>query len=497
MTPQQNSTLIDNNLDGCLPLPEELTRYSPILPPKVAQNLYQDKLKNHPKHTYASRYENLNAVVGPTGHQHKYKHYRSGSSRGGQSRRSRSISLHGVNSTVEQGNKEIPIWLDDEPRYVSGVTNKTTCNDIIKALIDDEIQNGNYTYCKRSKDGTASRDYSDYVITESWRGIERSYDGNMAILPVWKAWSRVHNELRLTLKHREDIKEPLKQIKTKSAFSSLIKYLWKILKFSKQNKVSTNNIKSSTKEDIPDEILFVILPDEDYNSKEYNSKPTNKLVKPSTEEEANKNFLKEKLYRLSETRSSIRKRRSSRKHKAKHLLERKRNTSQQNNNCIRRRKDTATRNSIRNKLAQKTSEMNELYQREYALTRQLTSKCKLYKLQNELYTNTERQLDLSVGEIQKNIENYAKDIIRTEHELLAIKNEIQQDISLINNLKRLTLDPETTAEVETEAEGDVNKGDALTDKRSLQVAKMEECEEQMKFVDNIYEFCDNNASMLV
>lgn len=31
---------------------------------------------------------------------------------------------------------------DGEPRYVSGVTNKTTCDDIIKALIDDELSNG-------------------------------------------------------------------------------------------------------------------------------------------------------------------------------------------------------------------------------------------------------------------------------------------------------------------------------------------------------------------
>lgn len=50
---------------------------------------------------------------------------------------------------------------------------------------------------EHTKDGTASRDYSDYVITECWRGIERSYDSNMAILPVWKAWSRVHNEVIL------------------------------------------------------------------------------------------------------------------------------------------------------------------------------------------------------------------------------------------------------------------------------------------------------------
>lgn len=36
---------------------------------------------------------------------------------------------------------------DGEPRYVSGVSNKTTCNDIIKALIDEELRNsdgGNY-----------------------------------------------------------------------------------------------------------------------------------------------------------------------------------------------------------------------------------------------------------------------------------------------------------------------------------------------------------------
>lgn len=155
---------------------------------------------------------------------------------------------------------------DGEARYVSGVTNKTTCDDIIKALIDDELRNGNGFYCgnnpkgrliiiipRRScrdcyfflyitiwlfiylcslftisfifshfafrsvsfnfpvfrtlekqdggqrKTAAASRDYSDYIITESWGGIERCYDGNMAILPVWRAWSRVHNEVMATV----------------------------------------------------------------------------------------------------------------------------------------------------------------------------------------------------------------------------------------------------------------------------------------------------------
>lgn len=48
---------------------------------------------------------------------------------------------------------------------------------------------------QRNTVAAASRDYGDYIITESWGGVERSYDGNMAILPVWRAWSRVHNEV--------------------------------------------------------------------------------------------------------------------------------------------------------------------------------------------------------------------------------------------------------------------------------------------------------------
>jgi len=42
---------------------------------------------------------------------------------------------------------------DGEARYVSGVTNKTTCDDIIKALIDDELSNGDGLYCGNNPKG--------------------------------------------------------------------------------------------------------------------------------------------------------------------------------------------------------------------------------------------------------------------------------------------------------------------------------------------------------
>jgi hypothetical protein len=36
--------------------------------------------------------------------------------------------------------EEIPIWVCGEPRFVSGVTEITTCHDVIAALIEDEIR---------------------------------------------------------------------------------------------------------------------------------------------------------------------------------------------------------------------------------------------------------------------------------------------------------------------------------------------------------------------
>jgi len=135
--------------------------------------------------------------------------------------------------------------------------------------------------------------------------------------------------------------------------------------------------------------------------------------------------------------------------------------------------------------------MNVRYEKEYALTRQLSEKCRLYRLQNERYKGPE--MELSVGQLQQNIEAHAEDIIKTEHELLELKNEIRHDISLINNLKRLTLEE---SEADTQCKWGVAKQPQSSQEmeNTPQVAKNTQ---EMLFVDNIYEFCDNNASMLV
>ncbi|XP_036671093.3 uncharacterized protein meru isoform X1 [Drosophila suzukii] len=511
---QQNSTFIDDNLDSCpslLNLPE-----SPILPPRRCQN--QDTNNNNNNNKQAAFEERLvdesvgepplappKAPAPPARQACKNKHGRENGNVGQASRRHRSISLYGVNSTVEQGHKEIPIWMDDgEARYVSGVTNKTTCDDIIKALIDDELSNGDGLYCGNNpKDGgqrntaAASRDYGDYIITESWGGIERSYDGNMAILPVWRAWSRVHNELRISLKHRDNFRDPLAMqliphTQPPTSFS-MLKWLKKLLHLKKGKKMTPkptntppkvpNKLKEKSllgqKQSITNDLVLVIMPDQLYKGTE--------------------NAAKAKLYKLAENRvSKQRRRRRSRHEVTKASIETFRtaipsecNNNNYNNNCIRRRKDKPLRNSVRNKLASLHADMNVRYEKEYALTRQLSEKCRLYRLQNERYKGPE--MELSVGQLQQNIEAYAEDIIKTEHELLELKNEIRHDISLINKLKRLTLEE---TEADTECKGGVAKQPQSSQEmeNTPQVAKNTQ---EMLFVDNIYEFCDNNASMLV
>lgn len=318
------------------------------------------------------------------------------------------------------------------------------------------------------------------------------------------------------MKHHKDIQDPSKAFKSNTTLTCIRNYICKLLKFGRkksnkkknQQKLSSNNgqktktIETNSDKDNNGKLLDKLIPDPaeiDTNGVDLNGLNTN--LKPSKEQSdvrAKNKVNKEKLYRLSENRSSQRKRRSHRRKekRSSSTAHDKISNAECSSNYLRRRKDSTIRSSVRSKLAQKNAQMNELYDREYALTKELTNKCKLYKLQNELYTAADKDLEMSVGQIQENIEAYAREIIRTEHELLEVKKEIKQDISIINNLKRLTLETnpnECGVPVDIEK---LLKPEAQPLPTPIDTAEPK-CNEQMLFVDNIYEFCDNNASMLV
>lgn len=307
------------------------------------------------------------------------------------------------------------------------------------------------------------------------------------LFKVFKCFYLFHLQLRLSLKQRRLLSEPTpmpqqqqqQQLLPLASAAcnpfSMLKWLKKLLHLSKKKEKSKGKEdKVPRNEEMRDELLLVILPDQHYE------------VPIETDHQKK---TKAKLYKLAETRTT--QRRHRRRSHQLDTVERTAsiNNNYNNNNCIRRRrKEAPLRNSVRNKLATLLVEMNVRYEKEYNLTRQLTEKCKQYKLQNELYTSPE--MEVSVGQLQRNIEAYAEDIIKTEHELLELKKEIKQDISLINNLKRMTLEKET----DTNPPGNIAQS---TKPKSEEVTNGAKNPQEMQFVDNIYEFCDNNASMLV
>lgn len=84
---------------------------------------------------------------------------------------------------------EIPIWLHGEQRWISGITNDTTCAQLVEALLRNEGINGE----PASVSGTTAE--NQYVITERWRRVEQSLDNKTKILKIWKAWGQTKSEV--------------------------------------------------------------------------------------------------------------------------------------------------------------------------------------------------------------------------------------------------------------------------------------------------------------
>lgn len=95
---------------------------------------------------------------------------------------------------------EVPIWVGkDDVRYVSGVTEETTCNDVIAVLIQDELNSQKYTNVDVLK-----RDIDDYILVEKWRDVESKLEGDTKILPLLQAWGALQGEMRFRLKINKD-----------------------------------------------------------------------------------------------------------------------------------------------------------------------------------------------------------------------------------------------------------------------------------------------------
>ncbi|KAL1114934.1 hypothetical protein AAG570_007757 [Ranatra chinensis] len=75
---------------------------------------------------------------------------------------------------------ELPVWVCGQQLWLKGVDTKTTCNDIILALVG------------RVDEG--------YAIIERWRGVEKPLSGLVRVWKVWCQWGDAQHEVKLTLK---------------------------------------------------------------------------------------------------------------------------------------------------------------------------------------------------------------------------------------------------------------------------------------------------------
>ncbi len=92
---------------------------------------------------------------------------------------------------------EIPIWYKGKVKWISNLTSRSTCSDVIQAILTSV-----------SLDCRSSELNEDYVLYECWRGIERPLKCRCRLLKLWNSWAGECENVILTLRSREEERIP-------------------------------------------------------------------------------------------------------------------------------------------------------------------------------------------------------------------------------------------------------------------------------------------------
>lgn len=92
---------------------------------------------------------------------------------------------------------EIPFWVHDRPKWVSGITKSTTCADVLQALVIAERKSKK----ELSEPPEEAREISkNLALVEQWRGVERPLSNSSKILKLWLAWGEERSQVRFVVK---------------------------------------------------------------------------------------------------------------------------------------------------------------------------------------------------------------------------------------------------------------------------------------------------------
>ncbi|GAB0090314.1 hypothetical protein DMENIID0001_050330 [Sergentomyia squamirostris] len=389
MAPQNSTLLHENVVDS-----SDLSRYSPILP-------HEDGRRQRPKESPLKR-----------------------------------KSICTSTTAIQDVDDEIPIWICGEPRYVSGINDTTTCRDVILALIEDEIKTNN--------DVAASRDFSDYVITEKWRSAEQPLPSDTLILPLWRAWGKARDEVKFRLKVARCRDEEEKTSKKKDKYNRLKKLVSRVLK---QGKIIQDHL-------------------ECIDEKQPSGK---KLLLNTFLEDSSKALTEKKSYEYDDLDSGV--------HSVGNKLQ----------SPIQKRGDFSIPpefkraslqfHTIRKEIVAKMYDLKKLLHHEEELIDHLEAKNREYRQQNDIYSDKTPKSQKHIETVQKNLQKFTEEIVQGEDELFRTKLEIQQTHTIIEDLKSMMID------------SDIVSGFGEDEFRKLFM--------EVTFADNINEFCDNNDTIVV
>jgi len=93
-----------------------------------------------------------------------------------------------LNSREMELETEIPIWFNGRIKWISNLSCRSKCCDVIKAILLSTDSNVN----------------ENYILYESWRGVERALKSRCRLLKLWKSWGGESENIILTLRLKKE-----------------------------------------------------------------------------------------------------------------------------------------------------------------------------------------------------------------------------------------------------------------------------------------------------
>ncbi|XP_037087685.1 ras association domain-containing protein 9-like [Pollicipes pollicipes] len=97
---------------------------------------------------------------------------------------------------------EIPVWVNGVEKWVTGVGRRTTCADLVRALLTTEL----------GAEPPSEAELRAHGLVERWRQVERPLDAGARIQKVWRTWGQDTADVRFTLKRLSPLTP--KEVKT-------------------------------------------------------------------------------------------------------------------------------------------------------------------------------------------------------------------------------------------------------------------------------------------